>query len=98
MTLEDIKAQFEKTATKVPALGKSIKFVFEQGPVHIDLTEDDAVVTNEDKPADCTITTSIETLDKLRKGEIKPMNALMTGKVKVKGDMSLAMKLPSLLQ
>jgi putative sterol carrier protein len=98
MTLQEITAQFEKTAEKAPSLGKSIKFVFDQGPVHIDMTDENAVVTNEDKPADCTIITSIENLDKLRKGELNPMNALMTGKVKVKGDMGLAMKLPSLLQ
>ncbi|TXB61747.1 SCP2 sterol-binding domain-containing protein [Phaeodactylibacter luteus] len=97
MTLADITAQFNKTAAKAPSLGKSIKFMFDQGPVHIDLTGDEAVVTNEDKEADCTIITSLETLDGIRKGDINAMSAVMTGKVKIKGDMGLAMKLPSLI-
>lgn len=97
MTLENITEQFSKTASKAPSLGKSIKFVFEQGIVHIDLTGEQALVTNEDKAADCTITTSIETLDGIRKGDINAMSAVMTGKVKIKGDMGLAMKLPSLI-
>ena len=45
----------------------------------------------------CVITTSIETLDGIRKGDINAMSAVMTGKVKIKGDMGLAMKLPSLI-
>lgn len=97
MTLEAITEQFSKTAANAPSLGKSIKFVFDQGIVHIDLTGDQAQVTNEDKEADCVITTSIETLDGIRKGDINAMSAVMTGKVKIKGDMGLAMKLPSLI-
>jgi len=97
MTLESITEQFQKTAGKAPQMGKSIKFVLEQGIVHIDLSGEEAQVTNDDKPADCTITTSIETIDGIRKGDINAMSAVMTGKVKIKGDMSLAMKLPTLI-
>ena len=98
MTLEAITEQFTKTAARVPALGKSVKFIFEQGPVHIDLTNERAVVTNEDKEANCVITTRIETLAAIRRGEINAMMAVMSGKVKIRGDMELAMKLPSLIQ
>ena len=34
---------------------------------------------------------------KLVKGELNPMMAVMTGKVKIKGDMGVAMKLQSLV-
>lgn len=97
MTLEQITEQFSKTAGKAPQMGKAIKFVFEQGIVHIDLHGEEAQVTNEDKEADCVITTSIETIEGIRKGDINAMSAVMTGKVKIKGDMGLAMKLPSLI-
>lgn len=97
MTLATITEQFSKTAGKAPNLGKSIKFVLDQGIVHIDLTGDEAQVTNEDKEADCVITTSIETIEGIRKGNINAMSAVMTGKVKIKGDMGLAMKLPTLI-
>ncbi len=97
MTLEELTHQFSKTAAKAPAMGKSIKFVFEQGPIHIDLTDEEAKVTNEDKAADCVITTRIETLDAIRKGEMNAMMAVMNGKVKIKGDVGLAMQLPNLI-
>jgi putative sterol carrier protein len=97
MTLAEITAQFAKTAAKAPSQGKSIKFVFEQGVVYVDLTGNQSYVSNEDKEADCVITTSIETLEGIRKGDVNPMMAVMSGKVKIKGDMALAMKLPSLI-
>ncbi|MEM8583827.1 MAG: SCP2 sterol-binding domain-containing protein [Bacteroidota bacterium] len=97
MSLEDFTAKVSETAKNAPNLGKSIKLKLDEGVVHIDLTSDEAKVTNEDKDADTTITTTIDNLDKLRKGDLNPMAAVMTGKVKIKGDMGLAMKLQSLL-
>ncbi|MEL6391405.1 MAG: SCP2 sterol-binding domain-containing protein [Bacteroidota bacterium] len=97
MSLEDFTARVSEAAKNAPNMGKSIKLKLDEGVVHIDMTADEAQVTNEDKDADTTITTSIENLDKLRKGELNPMAAVMTGKVKIKGDMGLAMKLQSLL-
>ena len=46
--------------------------------------------------ADCTISTSEETFQKLVNGEQNPTTAYMTGKLKVKGDMGAAMKLQKL--
>ncbi|MEM6396533.1 MAG: SCP2 sterol-binding domain-containing protein [Bacteroidota bacterium] len=97
MTLEDFTAKVSEAAKSSPNLGKSIKLNLDEGVVHIDLTADEPKVTNEDKEADTVITTTIENLDKLRKGDLNPMAAVMTGKVKIKGDMGLAMKLQSLL-
>ena len=98
MTLEAITEQFVKTAARVPLIGQSIKFIFDQGPVHIDLSGEQAVVTNEDKAADCVITTTIVSIAAIRKGELNAMMAVMSGKVKIRGDAALAMKLPSLIQ
>ena len=61
------------------------------------MTTDNATVSNEDKEADCTISTTIETLEGIRSGDINPMMAVMGGKVKIKGDMALAMQLQNLL-
>ncbi len=97
MALKEITEAFKAQAAKAGSLGKSLKFVFEEGVVFIDLTGEQPLVSNDDREADCTITTKVETLDKLRKGEINPMMAVMTGKVKIKGDMGVAMKLQSLL-
>ncbi|PHI20122.1 sterol-binding protein [Lewinellaceae bacterium SD302] len=97
MTLEEFTAKVSQAAASAPQMGKSIKLQLEEGIVHIDMTEEQAVVTNEDKEANTTIITSIGTLDKLRKGELNPMMAMMTKKIQIKGDMGLAMKLQSLL-
>ena len=51
--------------------------------------------SNED--ADCLIIVSPENFMALVKGELNPMMAMMTGKVKIKGDMGVAMKLQSLI-
>jgi putative sterol carrier protein len=46
--------------------------------------------------ADCTISSSEETFQKLVSREQNPTTAYMTGKLKVKGDMGAAMKLQKL--
>ncbi len=91
--IEEMKAQ----AGAADALGGTLKFVLDDNPVYIDGSGDTNLVSQEDKDADCVIITSLETLGKLKAGEMNPMMAVMGGKVKIKGNMSLAMKLQSLL-
>ncbi|MEM7524842.1 MAG: SCP2 sterol-binding domain-containing protein [Pseudomonadota bacterium] len=54
-------------------------------------------VTREDMEADCVITISRRNLEKLVKGQLNPVTGFLTGKFKVKGDMSVAMQLQHLL-
>ncbi len=64
----------------------------------VDLTKDDNWVQKIDGEAQCTIT--IKEPDdwvKLATGKLNPTMAFMQGKIRVKGDMSLALKLQSLL-
>lgn len=97
MSLQAITEQFQAQAAKMPTIGKTLKMVFDEGVVFIDLSGDAAVVSNDDREADCTITTTVDTLMQLRSGDLNPMMAVMSGKVKIKGDMGVAMKLQSLL-
>lgn len=89
--------QVRTAAQHAPNMGKTLKIQLEEGVVFIDLTRDEAEVTHEDRDADTTIITTIETLEKLKSGQLNPMMATMTGKIKIKGDMGLALKLQSLL-
>lgn len=84
-------------AAKVPAIGKTLKLDLGDQKIYLDGNNNNAV-SSEDKDADCTIAISLEDLTKLYKGELNPMTAVMTGKIKIKGDMGVAMKLQSLLK
>lgn len=93
----EIMEQLSAQAAKAPAIGATIKFVLDGNPIFVDGTGDSNKITAEDKEADCTITTSVDTLLKIKSGDINPMMAAMTGKIKISGNMGLAMKLQSLI-
>ena len=57
----------------------------------------DGDVSTEDGDADCTIAADPEVFKDMFDGELDPTAAYMTGKIKVDGDMGVAMKLGQLL-
>lgn len=72
----------------------SVKFVIEdEGAVRID----EAGASADAGDADCTVTADADTFQSLLAGDLDPTAAFMTGKIRVEGDMGLAMKLGSLL-
>ncbi len=94
---EAVLDQFNKAAQAADPIGATIKFVVDETIVFIDGNGDENKVSSDDNDADCTISTSLENLMALRSGDLNPMMAVMSGKVKIKGDMGVAMKLQSLL-
>ncbi len=94
---EQVIEKFNESAGRVAPIGATIKFLLDDQPVFIDGTGEANVVSADNKDADCTITMSMEDLIKLQQGELNPMMAVMSGKIKIQGDMGLAMKLQSLL-
>lgn len=90
-------AQLNEQAKNTDPIGATIKFEVDDHVVFIDGTGDANVVSQENGDGDCTITTSADTLMQLKNGDLNPMMAVMGGKIKIKGDMGLAMKLQSLL-
>ena len=95
--IEQAIEQFNTAAAKAAPIGATIKFLLDDQAVFIDGTGDTNVVTGDNKDADCTISMSMEDLVKLKSGDLNPMMAVMSGKIKIQGDMGLAMKLQSLL-
>ena len=92
--LEEITDAFKTAVGSDSGLGKTCKFdIKDLGFIYID----GGSVTNEDKPADCTIAMSNEDFEKLSAGTLDPTMAFMQGKLKINGDMSVAMKLQPLL-
>jgi acyl-CoA dehydrogenase len=98
MAFETILANLTASAAKAPALGKSLKFDFGGNKIVVDGTGDTNVVTTEDKEADCTVAVSEEDLFGMMNGTVNPMMAFMSGKVKVHGEMGVAMKMQSLFK
>ncbi len=74
-----------------------VKIVLENEVIFIDCTEGKAQVTNDDLVADCTIHISSAHFDEMLEGELSPVQAFIQGKMKIKGDIGIAMKLASLL-
>ena len=93
MENEDIAAKMRDALEKAGGIDKSVKFDFMgEGAVWAQGT--DAKVA--DDPADCTISVTKEDFIALASGSLDPMMAFMSGKLKVDGDMSVAMGLQSI--
>ena len=72
----------------------SAKFVIEgEGSVRIDENGASA----DDGPADVTLTADVDTFQGILSGDVNATSAFMTGRLSVDGDMSLALKLGSVL-
>ena len=83
--------------SKTAGMKNSYLFEIEgAGTWKVDVEDGTVKVTEGGGEADCTISTTEETFEKIASGEQNPTSAYMTGKLKVKGDMGAAMKLQKL--
>ena len=93
MDNEDIATKMTEALVKAGGTAKSVKFDFgDDGQVFASGEE----ATTEDNDADCTISVSKDDFIALAEGNLDPMMAFMSGKLKVAGDMSVAMGLQSI--
>ena len=95
--IDSIFNELQNKANEVDAIGGTIKFVIDDTIVFVDGSGNKNVVSNSNEDADCTISTSATALKDMQTGDLNPMTAVMSGKVKISGDMSLAMKVQSLM-
>lgn len=93
MSLDAIATQMSAKVKEV-GFDKSVKFDLGSEGV---LLIDGQNVSTTDGPADCVIRMSKDDFDSLVAGELNPTAAFMQGKIKVEGDMSVAMSLSSLM-
>jgi len=93
-TLEELTERIRRAAASGVNLGVPVKLDLKgEGVIHLD----GAAVSNEDKPADLTVTVSRADLAALGKGDLDPTRALMSGRMKL-SDMGLAMRLQPQIQ
>lgn len=93
MPLEPIAADIRK-ALETRAFSGSL--TFDCGVDGVIVLADGTATTVPQK-TDCTLTISRENLQSLLKGKLNPMMALATGKLKLSGNMTVAMGLTKLL-
>jgi putative sterol carrier protein len=94
-TVAEITERLRTGLSGKPGLPKSLKLDFKgEGFIHVD----GPTVTNDDAPADCTVTVSREDLEAMVRGELDPMSAMLRGRLRIKGDMAVAMQLQSMLR
>ena len=94
MDLQTATDTFRSKVGEDSGLGATLKFdCGADGVIVIDGASTPNTVDNTDRATDCTIALGIDTLAEMLSGELNPMNAFMTGKMQVTGDMGLALKL-----
>jgi putative sterol carrier protein len=94
MNLEECTQAIRTKVGADSGLAATLKFdCGSDGTIFIDGRSAPNSVSNENSEADCTVGITLENLNALLSGELEPATGFMMGKLKVAGDMSVAMRL-----
>lgn len=94
MTLDDCTQAIRTKVGADSGLNATLKFdCGDAGTVYVDGRSAPNTVDNGNGDADCTVGITLENLAAMLKGELEPATGFMMGKLKVSGDMSVAMRL-----
>ncbi len=98
-TLEEITEGMRDRVGDDSGLDATLKFDFgDDGVIFLDGASSPNTVSNEDKDADCTMKISKENFLAMVNGDLDGTTAFMMGKLKIEGNMGVAMKLQSVLK
>lgn len=94
VTIDDLAAKMQESRAWIP--GKRVRLDFrDRGSILLDGQSER--VTREIGPADTVISATWEDWKSLAAGELDPVSAFMSGRLRVEGDLSTAMQLQSAL-
>lgn len=94
MDLESATTHLRNKVGADSGLNATLKFdCGDEGTVVIDGASTPNTVDNNNRDTDCTINLTLATLADMMAGELDPTTAFMTGRIKVSGDMAVALKL-----
>lgn len=98
LTIDDLTAMIREKVGAGSGLNAAAKIVLEDGGVvMIDGRSNPPVVSNEDGPADVSLKMSLDTMNKIYRREASATMLVMMGKVRVEGNLMLAMQLEKVL-
>lgn len=98
MSFDSILPKIRQKMAGASQFGHSVLFdLGDDGFIHIDGSENPATLATEEKEADVTVETSAATLEAILDGTQDPNIAFLMRKIKVRGDMRLAIKLNAFL-
>lgn len=104
--VKDVLQEIEKAMEDTPAYVKGVKAVFqfnlsgEEEGIYQLVIRDEGELTiyeGEQEKADCTLLMSSQDFVKMARGKLNGTQAFMTGRLKVKGNIGLALKLQGIL-
>ena len=99
MSLEQLTTGMRERVGEDCGLGASVKWDFGDGTfLMLDASQVPNVVSNDDDEADCTLKISLDDFIAMTQGELDGTSAFMSGKLKIEGDMGIAMKLQGVLR
>ncbi len=98
MSVADIEAALAPRLPELSALDATVKVDFSEDRLFIDGTKSPAVLSHDESDADCTLVITVESMTRILDGTLDPTMAFMTGKLKVTGSTSIALKLANILK
>ena len=99
MSLEQLTMGMRERVGEDCGLGASVKWDFGDGTfLMLDASQVPNVVSNDDSEADCTLKISLDDFVAMTQGELDGTSAFLSGKLKIEGDMGIAMKLQGVLR
>lgn len=88
----------KEDASKLAGMNATYKFEIDGAGTWVVKIEDGNLSVEEgDGEAQCTVIVSADDFDQITDGSLNPQMAFMSGKLKIQGDMGLAMKLGQVL-
>ncbi|MCH9687518.1 MAG: SCP2 sterol-binding domain-containing protein [Deltaproteobacteria bacterium] len=99
MSIEELTKKIGERMGQDSGLDAVLKFdLGDDGCIVLDGKSSPNAVSNDDKDADCTVGVTLDDLNSMIAGDLDPMAAFGLGKLRIDGDMGVAMKLGSLMQ